>query len=628
MRRPESPRRQNREENVDNVKETAINPAAAAEGAPLTPRPAAASSGQAGGNAPQESRAAKQTEQPQAKKAACNSFFGDSLLFRHVAKTQADLVPELAELGAWAAGADAQEKARAIHIFPPRLTGIPAGAGAAEAAQLVLHPAYHGLLTRARHAGLASLSPAGGGSAAGNARQARACRLFLLSQVDCAPLQDMTHSAAAALALTAAPLLKQALDPLLSNRIHDPSRRFFAEKQSIALGFVWEDEAEFACRAAPVAADEEPAAGKAFAAATGAAAGALPFYRIWGECRAALSPLSDGFIIRAAAAGGGRASAAPQFFFVPAVKAPGQGNGVEFMPFAGSQPLAAPCCGLRFNGSLALPLAGAPGQAAAAAPESARDLLLSDYIACAAGLMRAQMSRAVAQWRQSGRRLPAAAQVQAERVLADAALDAAAAQALTLRLAEAEDKAGGSSQEAAFAAVMRPALAFELWQILPQFADALARLTGASLFGQAEAGLDNRLLLPDFYAEYEEDGAAISGGFALPALLRQKLRRHGVDFFAAQQALMAALPAAMGAGAGQVLRLAAQRCNEEAGAAIFLAERLVYSNAAALFYARDCGGIATAYTESRLGGARQNGYGGLSLRHNAEFILEALYPQH
>jgi len=568
----------------------------------------------------------------EAAKPAYNCFFGDSLLFRAVAKMQASLMPELAELGAWAAGPDAREKARAAHIFPPRLSA--AGAGGA-ALPPDLHPAYHGLLTRARHAGLASAVAAAGFDAKGFSRRARAGRLLLLAQAECAPLQDMAHSAAAYLAVAALnPLLAAALKPLLAGRIHDPSRRFFSEKQSIALSFALGGKNAAILRAAPAAAGQEPAARTAFAAALGAPAADLSFYQIWGECRAALGSLSDGFIIRGAEAGGaaqGGPEAAGQLFFVSAFKAPGQGNGLEFMPFDPGLPLAAPCCGLRFAGSLALKLGESPERQAQAL-ELSRNALLSDYCACAAGLLRGGLSRAVAWLHNGGGGAPQpgrAFYLQAERALADAALDVAAAQILALRLAEAEDKAADNAREAAFAAVMRPALAFELWRLMPVCTDFLARLSGEAVFGQAENGFANRLLLPDFYAE--DEGAAAEeesgpGGYALAGRLRRNLRRHDADFLAKADELLAALPAAMRKGAGQVLHLAAERSAEDEGAVFFMTDRLIYSCAAALLYGMECGNVAAAYTESRLGGARQSGYGSLSLRHNAEFILEALYP--
>lgn len=563
---------------------------------------------------------------------AGNSFFGDGILFRLAAKMQASLVPELAELGAWAASADTAAKAQAVRLFPPRLfpqhlLGACGGAGQNAGLDFALHPAYHGLLTRARHAGLAASLYEESGNAAGFAarHRARACRLFLMAQADCAPLQEMAQTNAAYAVLAAADAdLAAMLRPWIISRIHDPSRRFFKEKQSIALSFAIEEDAAAPCRAEALPDSALPQAPAGFWAET---SGAL--YALHGVKNTVLAPLSDGFIVSAALAG------EAHLFFVPLFAAAGQSNSVKLQPaFA---PFAAPSampvftalyCNLRFNGSLALRLSRTAA-AGAAALDKGREALLADYAALGAGLLRGAVSDCLAAMQRAEQGQKAEQGTDSglrKRVLADAALDAAAAQMLALRLAQARDYAADNAQEAALAAVLAPALSFWLYQLLPQLNAVLARLSGQALLGQPLAvfGGGNQLLFPDFYAY--RGLAAAGNALSLPGQVCAALRAEGAAFSALAAAELDSLPKHMAAGAKQVLNLAAGKAATDENAAFLCADRLIYSLAAAAFYAAECGPVAAAYAESRLGGTRQTGYGDFGLRHNADFILEALYP--
>ena len=72
--------------------------------------------------------------------------------------------------------------------------------------------------------------------------------------------------------------------------------------------------------------------------------------------------------------------------------------------------------------------------------------------------------------------------------------------------------------------------------------------------------------------------------------------------------------------------LAAAACQRDESASRLLMEQLALSAAASEFHRLGAGGIADAFSESRLAGAHRTTYGMLDLRFNAAQIVDLLYP--
>src|SRR5690606_14564636 len=159
------------------------------------------------------------------------------------------------------------------------------------------------------------------------------------------------------------------------------------------------------------------------------------------------APMSDGFVMLAQTREG------IGCFLVPRLLEDGSGNGLRFQRLKDK-------IGNRSNASSEVEFSDTFGFLLGAPDAGIRtilDMVTLTRLDCAlasAGIMRASLAEAVHHAR--GRVVfgkPLVAQPIMTRVLADMALDVAAATALSLRLAEAFDKARDSAEDAAYARI-------------------------------------------------------------------------------------------------------------------------------------------------------------------------------
>lgn len=530
---------------------------------------------------------------------AKNGFFGDPILFQIASAFHASLVPELAELGAYTASDDAHEKARLVGSWAPRLCFYDAGGNRAES--IDIHPAYHSLLTRSRHAGISNSLFAEEDKERHVCHQARAVRLFLLAGLESGHLEELCRSSAGFHVLKENADLFSQWKPLITSPVHDPSYRHFLQKHSASLALALGD-------------DDMTAA-----ALPGSLAELMyvdlqtrqDLYRVSGYKPAVVNPVADGFIVSAAFEG------RQSMFFVPRLLATGQLNGISLVPVKeGGSGFAAPCCHVRFEQSAGW-MVGLPEMGNSLLTRVKQDLEF-DHAVMIAGTIRSVLHHAIIHIRQNRDQQPGMAL--AERALADAALDGAAASVLVLRLAKAQDLAADDPQEAAFAAIMRPAIRYWLLHILGQIVDCAVSLTGShrlfpgSIFSRAQ--------------ELKTRNACFEGSAARLVLDVVTAIKRMPDLFQAVIAMPGDENGMTDARTAQVLRVAADMALNDEGTAFLLVEQLVYAFASAGLRALDCDAVAAAYIESRLGGQWRSTYGMLSPRYNAGFILEALYPSH
>jgi len=431
--------------------------------------------------------------------------------------------------------------------------------------------------------------------------QARAARLFLLAGLETGHLEELCHSSAGFHVLTADEQLLSQWRPLLTSPVHDPSCKPLPQKHGASLALALAEApaaaAQSTCTAEPLCVDVETR---------------RPLYAINGLKAAVVNPRADGFIVRAAFEG------RQMLFLVPRLLAAGAVNGVSLLPVNSggmATPFSAPCCHVRFEQSAGW-MIGPPAAGQTLLSRVEQDLAF-DHGVMRAGVIRSVLYKAVTLIRENHDRRPGSAL--SERALADAALDGAAASVLVMRLARALDLAGEDSQEAVFAAVMRPLLSYWLPHVLGQIVDCAIACTDSR----------SNLLPGSLFSR----AAALRTHHCLAGRHPGLLVLEAVEIIRQKPQLFADMITALGSEIGtagtrtvKVLQVAAEMALSDEGAAFLLVEQLIYAFASASLLTLDCDTVAAAYIESRLGGQWRSTYGMLSPRYHAGFILEALFP--
>jgi len=321
------------------------------------------------------------------------------------------------------------------------------------------HPAYHALMAQSVCAGLHSSS---WDRSDRRGQATRAARLYLVSQVEAGHVCPLTMTHAAPASLAAAPHLLRDFLPRIRSRTYDGRFLPFWEKAGVTLGMGMTerqggtDVRSNTTRAERTQGDE---------------------YEITGAKWFFSAPMSDAFLVLAQAPGGLTA------FFMPRFRPDGTVNGLRLVRLKrklGNRSNAS--SEVEFERAFAWRL-GEEGRGIPAILEMVQ-LTRLDCAVSSAGLMRMALSRALHHARHRTvfqRKLldqPAMAMV-----LADLALEAEGATALTLRLARSYDLANGASEgrqeEAARARVLTPVVKFAVCKAAPAFvAEAMEAIGG------------------------------------------------------------------------------------------------------------------------------------------------------
>ncbi|MBW7947267.1 MAG: acyl-CoA dehydrogenase family protein, partial [Sphingomonadaceae bacterium] len=354
---------------------------------------------------------------------------------------------DLEQVGRYVRSSEAQELARLANVETPKLRTHDRQGNRIDMVEF--HPAYHALMRRSIALGLHSSIWEDGRDEAGRRHQVRAARFFLTAQLECGHLCPITMTSASLAALMASPQLFRDLAPRVLTRKYDQSQKPMAQKAGLTFGMGM----------------TEKQGGTDLRANTSRAVRAgNRFHSLTGHKWFMSAPMSDAFLMLA------QAEAGLTCFLVPRLREDGGHNGLELQRLKdklGNRSNAS--SEVEFDGALA-EMVGEPGKGV----RTIMDMVTLTRLDCAlasAGLMRAALSEAVHHTRhRKAFGVALADQPLMQRVLADMALDVAAATALSMRLARSFDEAARNSGEAAFARAMTPVVKYWVCKIAPPLA--------------------------------------------------------------------------------------------------------------------------------------------------------------
>lgn len=524
-----------------------------------------------------------------------NLFTSDPGLGAIVENLPQALQEQLAAHGAAWGAAEIFELGRIANQSPPVLKTHDATGVRVDAVEF--HPAYHALMRRSVAAGLHCSAWDGSGGEANVRHVARAARLFMTAQAECGHLGPMMTTNASLAALAHAPKLAHQWLPAIRARQYDSSHKPAAEKSGATLGM----------------GITEKQGGSDFSAiSTHAEDGRDGSWRITGHKWFLSAPMSDAFLVLA------KTSQGLSCFLVPRVLPDGRHNGIHLVRLKDK-------LGNRSNATAEAEFSGSVGWLVGEAGRgllTIRDMVTFTRLDCAvasAALMRLAFAEAVHHSRHRkafGDEL--VDQPLMTRVLADMALDALAAAALSFRLAESYDRAGSDPAEAAFARLMTPAVKYWVCKIAPALiAEAMECLGGNGYVEESR--------LPRLYREAPVNAVWEGAGNVLCADIMGVLRKTSDPL----EAVLANVEHELGSSATStlnVLRAATAVALADEGSARVLTEQLAMTVAAAALRRRFPAVIADAFLDSRLGKPWRTTYGMLDSRFDAKAFIDYLCP--
>jgi putative acyl-CoA dehydrogenase len=508
-----------------------------------------------------------------------NAWRSDPLLVQISEIFPESVQRELDALGRFVFSVEAQETARLANTEPPRLKTHDRQGRRIDVVEF--HPAYHALMRRSTAIGLHSSVWEHGAAESGRRHLTRAVKFYLTAQLECGHLCPITMTSASLAALMNNSRLFREWAPRVTSRKYDPSQKPPVEKTGLTLGMgMTEKQGGTDVRANTTRADR--------------AGGNL--YRLTGHKWFMSAPMSDAFLML------GQTSEGVSCFLAPRLLG-NRSNASSEVEFAG----------------VLGEMVGEPGSGV----KTIMDMVTLTRLDCAlanAGLMRVGLAEAVNHTRHRmvfGKAL--ADQPLMLRVLADMALDVAAATALAFRLARAFDEAANDKAEASFARLMTPVVKYWVCKAAPALLFEAMECLGGN--GYVEEGV-----LARHYREAPVNAIWEGSGNVMALDVMRVLGRAPALF----DEVIAGIEKDLGEaapGAGGVLRAALAVASSDEGSARLLTEQLALSAAAAELRRLGAGRIADAFIETRLAGQWRTTYGMLGGRHDAKLIVETLFPR-
>ncbi len=524
-----------------------------------------------------------------------NAYRSDPLLVDGTASLPKPLRDEFDAIGRQVTSAEAQELARMANESPPQLrTHGPRG----ERLDVVdFHPAWHALMRRSMASGLHSSIWENLPDERGRAHKARAVRFFLTAQLESGHLCPLTMTSASVAAISASPVVQREWAGRILSRKYDSTNRPAMQKTAVTIG---------------MGMTEKQGGTDVRANTTTAERVGEGIYRLSGHKWFMSAPMSDAFVMLAQTRDG------VGCFLVPRLLEDGTANGLRFQRLKdkiGNRSNAS--SEVEFNDTFGF-LLGSPD----AGIRTILDMVTLTRLDCAlasSGIMRASLAEAVHHTR--GRKVFGKNLVDQPimtRVLADMALDVAAATALSLRLAEAFDRAPVSADDAAYARVMTPVTKYWCCKIAPALIYEAMECIGGS-------GYVEERPIARHYREAPVN-AIWEGSGNVMALDVLRVLARGKDLFESVFAGIARDLGPSGRKTVEVLRAATSLCERDEGAARMLVEQLALSAAAAELNRIGAGRIADAFLETRLAAGWRSTYGMLDSRFDSAYIVDLLYP--
>ncbi len=501
--------------------------------------------------------------------------------------------PHIRRLGRLAGSEQVQENGRLANEYEPRLRTHDRYGHRVD--EVEFHPAWHALMTTAIEGGLHATPWQ---DARPGAHLARAAALYVWGQAETGHLCPVSMTYAIIPALRHAPDLARQYEPLLAATTYDFGLRPPLAKRGLLAG---------------MSMTEKQGGSDVRANTTTAVRAADGSYRVTGHKWFTSAPMNDVFLVLAQTPGTGLSC-----FLMPRVLPDGTRNQMRLMRLKDK-------LGNRSNASAEVEyenatawLVGEEGRGVRTIIEMVNSTRL-DCALSAATSMRAGLIHAVHHARHRaafGKRL--ADQPLMATVLADLALDSAAATMVALRLAAAADNAvRGDEQAAAFRRLALPAVKYHLCKQAPGHAAEALECLGGN--GYVEESVLPRLYRDAPVNSVWEGSGNVAALDALRALARQPETADA--FFAELDESLGADPRLDDA----IASLKKHAADPAEATARRLAEQLTVTLQAALLVRHAAPAIADAFTATRLAGAAGRAYGTLpAAAPAAEIISEAM----
>jgi putative acyl-CoA dehydrogenase len=524
-----------------------------------------------------------------------NAYRSDPLLQLLTADLAEPTRQALGRHGRFCGSFEAHDLARLANTETPKLRRFDEKGRRLE--MVDYHPAYHALMRHSIADGLHASVWSGPAEEEGYRHRARAARFYMTAGVECGHLCPLTMTSAAVAALAAAPAVHAAWMPVITTRQYDPGVKPPLTKAGVTLG---------------MGMTEKQGGTDVRANTTTAVAAGDGAYRITGHKWFTSAPMSDAFLVLAQTGEG------PTCFLMPRRREDASLNGLHFQRLKDK-------LGNRSNASSEVEFVDADatliGEEGAGVRTIIEMVTLTrlDCALASAGLMRGALSEAVHHSRERsvfGKLL--IDQPQMTRVLADMALDVAAASVLAFRVAEAFGASNGAEGEKAFARVMTPVAKYWICKMAPALVYEAMECLGGN--GYVEEGR-----LARAYREAPVNAIWEGSGNVMALDLGRILRRDPRAF----ETVIARIEVDMGDAAGQtpdVLRAAMAMAISDEGGCRLLAEQMALAAATAAMFRLGLTGAAEAFAETRLGGVFRHTYGMLNLRHDSRVIVDDLFP--
>ena len=527
--------------------------------------------------------------------AGLNLFTTDPALGALVEGLPQSVVAEIAEHGGQLGTPETFELGRIANASPPNLRNFDATGTRIDSVEF--HPAYHALMRRSVASGLHCSAWDASGDEAPVRAVARAARLYMTAQVEAGHICPMTMTNASVAALAHTQSLADTWLPRIRTRRYDSAQRPLAAKAGALIG---------------MGMTEKQGGSDVGSNTTAAVEAGDGLWRITGHKWFLSAPASDAFLMLAQANDG------LSCFLVPRYLPDGSLNGLRLMRLKDK-------LGNRSNATAEVEIDSAGGWLVGEAGRGVAtiiDMVTLTRLDCAvasAGMMRLALAEAVHHCRYrkvSG--APLVDQPLMTRVLADMALDAVAAAALSLRLAESFDRAADSPAEAAFARLMTPAVKYWVTKVAsPMIGEAMECLGGNGYIEESH--------LPRLYREAPVNSIWEGAGNVMALDVLRVMRKSSEPL----ESVLANVEDALGSTAKStlnVLRAATAVALADEGSARILTEQLAMTVAAAALRRRFPSVVADAFLETRLGKPWRSTYGMLDSRFDARAFVNYLCP--
>jgi putative acyl-CoA dehydrogenase len=524
-----------------------------------------------------------------------NAFQDDPLLLQAATGMSEAKLKEWQQIGAYVRSAEAIDLARLANVEAPKLKTHDRQGHRTD--RVEFHPAYHALMRRSAGWGLSGSiwEPKDEGDVPGHV--ARVISFYMLAGLETGHLCPMTMTNASVAALTTSPRMARDWIPRIASRKYDSAHKPPVEKAGLMIGMGMTEKQG----------GTDVAANTTVAVPEGGGV-----YRLTGHKWFMSAPMSDAFLVLA------QAPAGLTCFLVPRILSGGSSNGIHFMRLKDK-------LGNRSNASSEAEFHNAAAQIVGDEGAGVRTILEMvtltrlDCAVASAALMRSSLGEAVHHARHrevSGSALSDKPVM--VRVLADMAVDTAAATALVLRLAHAFDHAKTDDFEAAYARAMTPVVKYWVCKVAPHMIGEAMECLGGN-------GYTEDFVLARHYREAPVNSIWEGSGNVMALDLLRVFSRAPELYDMVITHIGRHLDRRT-TGTLDVLKAGFDLLRTDEGSARFVTEQLALAAAAAELYRIGAGRLADAFTETRLGGGWRSSYGMLDARFDAAQLLDALYP--